>query len=166
MSATGHALRGIMRSVPMSVVVVTVRTDDGMLGMTAGSFTSVCLEPPLVCFNAMKSGRVHTALMKTALFAVSLLAEDQAAVAERFAQPGLDGTSQFESIDHRMNSHGLPLLGGALGWLTCRRRDVFEGGDHSIVLGEVRAIEPGRDTRPLIYHEGEYRRVGERVPGR
>ena len=163
MPVTGEELRDLMRSIPTSVVVVAAMSEEGARGMTAGSFASVSLDPPLVCFNVMRASRVHTVFLQASRFVISILSDRQAEIAIRFARSGLGAREQFHGVPHRLDPEGNPMLDGAIGWLSCLKRNVFDGGDHSIILGEVQAVTRGSSLPPLIYYEGEYRKVGDRA---
>ena len=163
MPVTGEELRDLMRSIPTSVVVVAAMSEEGARGMTVGSFASVSLDPPLVCFNVMRASRVHTVFLQASRFVISILSDRQAEIAIRFARSGLGAREQFHGVPHRLDPEGNPMLDGAIGWLSCLKRNVFDGGDHSIILGEVQAVMRGSSLPPLIYYEGEYRKVGDRA---
>jgi len=161
MTVDGDAFRGFMRCYPTGVVVITAAAGGETRGMTAGSFTSVSLVPPLICFNVMKSARFHAIIADSPRFAISVLADDQAELSDRFARPGLEAGEQFEGVRWRPDGAGLPLIDGALGWMSCAGRHRFDCGDHTIFVGEVLAVENGREGSPLVYQAGGYRTVGE-----
>lgn len=152
-----------MRSVVSPVVVVTAVEGVEPRGITIGSFVSVSLDPPLVCFNVMHSSRMHPVLLAAERFAVSVLAETQVEISSRFARPGLTGIQQFEGLSTHRDASGIPVIEGALGWMTCRIQAVYEGGDHSIFLGLVETLEAGEDAGPLLYFGGDYRGIGPRI---
>jgi flavin reductase (DIM6/NTAB) family NADH-FMN oxidoreductase RutF len=160
----GEALREAMRRIAAPVVVVTTEVGEGPRGATIGSFTSVSLDPPLVSFNVTRGTTLHHALGQADRFAVHLLAAEHAALAAHFALPELDGEAQFAPFPHRRFDDGSPpLLEGTLGVLVCRAESRFAAGDHSIFVGRVEAVLPGRDGAPLLYYRQTYRGVGEEV---
>lgn len=159
-------LRDVMRRVPQPVVVVTVCAGEEVRGMTAASFTSVALAPPLVSVDVKTGARTHRLISQAGCFAVNVLAHDQGPLAERFARPDLDGPSQLEGVPHSLCPHGAPLLEGAIGYLCCRVVAAYAGGDHTIFVGEVEAADTGRDALPLIFVARAYHTTGEQVPGR
>ena len=153
-----------MRRIAVPVVVVTVEAEEGPRGATIGSFTSVSLDPPLVSFNATRGTQLHRALCDADRFAVHLLAAEHADLAAHFALADLPGEEQFVPFPHRRFADGHPpLIEGTLGVLVCRIESRFAAGDHSIFLGRVEAVLPGRDGLPLLYHRQSYRGVGEEV---
>ena len=115
MPVTGEELRDLMRSIPTSVVVVAAMSEEGARGMTAGSFASVSLDPPLVCFNVMRASRVHTVFLQASRFVISILSDRQAEIAIRFARSGLGAREQFHGVPHRLDPEGNPMLDGAIG---------------------------------------------------
>jgi 3-hydroxy-9,10-secoandrosta-1,3,5(10)-triene-9,17-dione monooxygenase reductase component len=159
-------LRDVMRRVPQPVVVVTVRSGTEVRGMTAASFTSVALAPPLVSVDVKTGARTHRLITESGAFTVNILAHDQGHLAERFARPELEGPAQFDGVPHSMPGGGPPLIGGAVGYLACHVAAAYAGGDHTIFLGEVTSAETGRDTLPLIFVARDYHTTGSRVPGR
>ena len=153
-AATGDALRGLLRTLPSPIVVVTVDQPDGETrGATIGSFASVSLGPPLVSFNVTHGTRLHDALDASGAFTVHLLAADQADAASHFARP--DARDQMAG--------GAARLDGSLGTLACTVAARHTAGDHTIVVGEVTEITAGRDAAPLLYYRKSYRGIGGEV---
>lgn len=155
----GEQLRTIMRRVASPVVVVSAIADGEFRGMTAGSFVSVSLDPPLICFNVGKESRMHGILTSAEVFAVHILAANQEHLSNLFARSDLDGVEQFASCAHRVREDGLPVLVDSLGVLHCSKHAKIDAGDHSIFLGKVQATEDGRNEDPLVYYNRSYRSV-------
>lgn len=152
-----RTLRDAMGCFATGITVVTALGDDGApIGLTANSFTSVSLDPPLllVCI-ANTSGTAHR-LREAEHFAVNMLQTSQQPTSNRFAGKGQD---RFAATAWHSGETGVPLLDGSLGSFECKRHAVHQGGDHFILIGEVvRAqYEPRRD--PLLYFRGKYRRL-------
>lgn len=155
MSFDERALRDALGCFATGVTVVTTLTSRGPLGMTANSFTSVSLDPPLVLWSpARKSGR-FAAFEAASHFAIHILAEDQRDLSARFASEG----ENFEGLGTRPGLGDAPLIDGCAARLECAHTADHDGGDHLIVVGEVLRIT-FLDKPPLIYHRGEYRAVG------
>jgi flavin reductase (DIM6/NTAB) family NADH-FMN oxidoreductase RutF len=141
--------------------IVVVTTSAGH-AMTVSAFTSVSLEPPLVLFGAEKVARFHDAVLAAGSWAVSVLAEDAEKIARWLATGGrpLDGVAH-----HPGPVTGAPLLDGALATLECRTTAVHDGGDHSIVVGQVVAVSASASSSgagPLVHYAGAYRRLPRR----
>lgn len=158
----GADLRRTMARFPTGVTVVTTRGEQGVRhAMTANSFTSVSLEPPLVLLSVARRARFHAPLTASGEWAVSILAADQQPLAEHFSRSGRDLATQFDEVATVAGPvTGLPLLPGALGWLECRTAELVPAGDHTLVLGEVCDARPNPallDREPLFYHGSHYR---------
>jgi flavin reductase (DIM6/NTAB) family NADH-FMN oxidoreductase RutF len=125
------------------------------------AFTSVSLEPLLVLFCAEKVARFHDAVLAAGQWAVSILDEDTEKTARWLATRGRPLDGQLDTIAHHPGAlTGAPILDGALAAMECRTHAVHDGGDHSIVVGEVLGVtERGDERGPLIYHAGRYRRL-------
>src|SRR5690349_739000 len=136
---------------------------DGVAhAMTANAFTSVSLDPPLVLVCVDKGVRMHDAVLDCGFWAVSVLADSQQAIAERFAKSGRDLLSQFDGIGPGPGPKtGCRLIAGALSWLECRTWATYDGGDHTIVVGEVLSLGADEvvDPSALIYYAGQYREL-------
>ena len=142
---------------PSGVTVVTVRDDDGRdFGMTVSAFASVSLDPPLVLVCIGDDATIAGAVAGAGHFAVSVLAENQEILAQRFSDSDAD---RFAGTELSRGETGLALLHGAVAYLECAIVARHRGGDHTIVVGEVLAASAVEDGRPLIYQRGEYRRM-------
>jgi len=143
---------------PSGIVVVT--TSEGH-AMTVSAFASVSLEPPLVLFCAEKIARFHDAVLDAGAWAASILAEDGEKTARWLATRGRPLHGQLGEVPHHPGAvTGAPLLDGALAALECRTFTVYDGGDHSIIVGRVAAVEGPADPPPrgpLVHYAGRYR---------
>lgn len=156
---SAEEFRRVMGHFATGVTVVTSRGPEGEpVGLTVNAFTSVSLEPllVLVCIHNRASGREP--LLGAGHFAVNILAEDQEALALRFASKY--AAERFHELEIREGSLGSPVVPGALAWLECRVHAVFPGGDHSVILGEVVDYH-ARRGRPLLFFQGRLRGLGE-----
>lgn len=159
----GDVLRRVMRQVPSPVTIVTVKGDGEIRGITIGSFTSTSLRPPLISFNLSRDAQTYEALVTSERFAVHILSDTQAHLADHFATPDLTGEKQFEAIAYRIDAAGTPILMDVLAVIHCRRHAIYDAGDHSIVVGNVSEIDHLSEGAPLLYFDRTYRRVGEEV---
>lgn len=158
MSDPGEALRTVMRRVPQAVVVVTTGdTPSSLRGMTASSFVSVALSPPLISVNVEHGSQMHTALTQSPGFTVNLLTARQAHLASHFAIPGLSSVEQWASVPHRQTDTHAPIVEGVLGWLRCRHHVRFEAGDHTIFVGEVITCHVEDTGHPLLIWDSHFR---------
>jgi len=151
------ALRSVFGSFATGVTVLTAGTRNPH-GMTANSFTSVSLYPPLVLVCVRKDAIMHEAILWHDAFAVSVLSSAQEPAARYFADRTRPrGLGEFDPIEHEPGPRtGAPLLSGALAWIECAVAEVYEGGDHSIFLGSV--LEAGRGTprEALLFVQGAF----------
>jgi len=150
-----NGLKQAMRVYPQGVAVVAFRSAQGPTGITVSSFTSISLDPPLVMVSVAKSSAMHDALGGARAYAVNFLAEDQKSVSDRFA--GRTGKEdRFEGIGFAPGSTGSPVISGARAVIECRPWKAFEGGDHSILVGEVVSARVLNSKRPLVYYTQQY----------
>ncbi|MFJ5925622.1 flavin reductase family protein [Kitasatospora sp. NPDC092948] len=159
--AAGPALRETMARFATGITVLTTGGEQ-VHGMTANAFSSVSLDPPLVLCCVARTATMHRAITVTGSFAVSVLGAEQEQLARYFADRDRPrGAEQFDRVDWQPGPlTGAPLLGGALARLECRLAEVYEGGDHSIFLGEVLATEWAAGDGALLFYRGGYHRVG------
>jgi flavin reductase len=149
--ATGDELRSAMRRFPAGIAVLTLRRP---FGVTIGSLASVSLEPPLVSVAIGHETQAHELIRDEGGFALSLLAGDQAALAQHFAR-SVPPIALWEGVDARDGTRG-PLLADALAWFDCAVRSEHLAGDHTIFVAEVERIELGREAEGLVYRGGGY----------
>jgi flavin reductase (DIM6/NTAB) family NADH-FMN oxidoreductase RutF len=148
---------------PSGIVVVTTSLDGVGHAMTVTAFTSVSLEPLRVLFCAEKIARFHDAVIASGTWAVSVLAEDSEKVARWLATRGRPLAGQLDAFRHHAGTAtDAPILDDALAAIECRTTAVHDGGDHSIVVGEVLAVsDPSPAGSPLLYYASGYRRLRE-----
>jgi flavin reductase (DIM6/NTAB) family NADH-FMN oxidoreductase RutF len=128
--------------------------------MTANSFTSVSLDPPLVLVSVDLRRRTHTLLEKADRFAVNVLSSDHRLFSDRFASQKNEAKNEFDDLPHVLTSDGLPLITDALAHFVCRRYAVYPGGDHSLFLGLVEHLEVQQTQSPLLFFAGRYHTLG------
>lgn len=142
-----------------SGVCVVTANDEGLLyGLTVSSFSSVSLDPPLILVCLSNANRLAQMVESTGAFAVSLLATDQAAASTYFARAGRLPTPDFTEIAGEWTPSGLPVIAGALAWLTCDLHARMAIGDHTVVIGRVTETF-ARDGHPLVYWSRGYRQI-------
>ena len=144
-AALGHFASGV-------TIITTLDAHGAPTGLTATSFTSLSLHPPLVLFCLAERANCFEDFQRAASFAVNILAHGQDDVSNTFASRGAE---KFEGVGYRKGMLGDPLLEGALANMECRITARHPGGDHVIVVGEVQSVEVG-DGRPLLYYHGKY----------
>ncbi len=157
-----HAFRDALGTFVTGVTIVTARDERGQpFGLTANSFNSVSLDPPMVLWSLSLQSRTLPVFRDAENWAVHVLAADQQDMSDRFARPGED---KFAGLTATDGPEGAPLIEGCAARFGCRARFEYEGGDHAIFLGEVVDFDR-REAEPLIYHGGSYGRVQRRLSG-
>jgi flavin reductase (DIM6/NTAB) family NADH-FMN oxidoreductase RutF len=146
-TAAGQFMTGV-------TIITTLDADGNPSGLTANSFTSVSLHPPMVLFCLGMDSTNFEAFEAGNGFAVHVLAAEQQDLSMRFSVKGID---RFEGLDWMPGLNGLPVLAGALATLQCHLVHRYEGGDHIIYVGEVDALSMGDSDRAALgYFRGRY----------
>lgn len=162
MAATPEQLRDTLRLWASGVSVVTTASSERRSGMTVSAFNSLSIDPPLVLVCLHKDASTAQLLQETRHFAVSILAESQADVSDRFAgRVPLDNKEErFIGVPTRTILTGSPILAECVAWLDCNVREQYDGSSHWIVIGEVLATGVYPNRRPLIYYNRGYHSLG------
>lgn len=137
------------------MTIVTGVAGDQPIGLAVSSFTSVSLDPPLVAFCVTRASSSWPRLRESGAFCVNILADDQEALARVFAAHGVD---RFQGVGWRPAPSGALILAGALAWIDCTIEAEHPAGDHFIVVGRVRDMDPAHEGRPLVFYRGGYGR--------
>ncbi len=136
------------------VTIVSARTAEGeLVGLTASSFNSVSLTPPLVLWSLAQTAGVMDAFSNGMHYAINVLAADQQALAMRFATRGAD---RWAGVTFTEGVSGAPLLAGAAATFECFNRSQYKEGDHVIFVGEVERCGHRAELSPLLYHGGKF----------
>ncbi len=160
MAVDPDAFRRAVGRFATGVTVITTVLDGQPFAVTANSFTSVSLDPLLVLVSVRKTSRFHAPVLGAGVWGVSVLAADMQDASRFFAgQNRHDAATLFGNWKHSVGSvTGVVLLDDALAAFECRTVLTYEGGDHTLLLGEVVALDgSSRDVPPLLFYEGTYR---------
>lgn len=153
MSLDPDAFRAVMGRFASGVTIVTAVDDEGTdHGMTVSAFASLSLEPPLVVICIDHVASMHDLLLTAPYFAVNVLSATQEPLARRFAETG---AQRFTGIGYSRGERDLPVLNDALAHVECRRVAHYDGGDHTIIVGETENAVV-REGRPLLYYRGGF----------
>jgi 3-hydroxy-9,10-secoandrosta-1,3,5(10)-triene-9,17-dione monooxygenase reductase component len=145
--------RRALGSFATGVTIITTRDADGNnVGLTANSFNSVSLNPPLVLWSLAESSNSLPVFRNAQHWAVHVLAADQESLSTRFAKRGVD---KFAGLDCELGVDGIPLLRGCTARFECKTAFQYEGGDHVIFVGQVLNFMRA-DSAPLVFHSGRY----------
>lgn len=133
-------------------IATTLGPDDEPIGVTASSFNSVSIDPPLVLWSLAKASLSRSAFCESGHFNVHVLSADQEDLATRFSQTG---ANKFAALEWEKGQLGSPVLDHYAAKFECRTQHQYDGGDHIIMVGEVIDFE-AHDEAPLLFHGGRY----------
>lgn len=149
--------RRLMSRFATGVTVVTTRSGQNIHGLTCNAFCSISLNPCTVMVSVAKDARSWPLIEESRLFAVNVLSEDQSSVSDRFAGRHREkDDDRFEGIEWATAVTGAPLLEGAQGYLDCRVTQSYDGGTHTLFLGEVVALKLDDSRSPLVFCGSSY----------
>ena len=144
-------LRNVLSKFATGVTVVsTIDIDGKPVGMTANSFTSVSLDPPLVLWNIGINQPSYDAFSKAKGYSVNILSKDQKDICDLFSSSIDD---KFNDIDYILSDNGFPIIQKSLAWFDCIKWNNYPGGDHQILVGEVKNFS-ANENDPLIFWNG------------
>lgn len=146
-------MRDVLGHFASGITVVTAVAEDGPIGFTCQSFSSLSLEPALVAFAPARTSSTWPRLRAIGRFCVNVLAEDQTALSSAFAR---SGTDKFAGVSWQPSAHGSPVLDGVVAWIDCELWAEYDGGDHTIAVGRVLDLGADPDRIPLVFHRGAY----------
>lgn len=152
------AFRACLGQFATGVTVVTCSGDDGHpCGITANSFSSVSLDPPLVLWNIAKSSNSLSAFLDASDFAVHILTDEQLPLSIQFAR---SDHTMFNGVNFGRSNAGVPILPDCLALFECSTRQIHDSGDHHIIVGHVDRFT-WTHGEPLLFFRGRYRRLGD-----
>jgi len=157
-----RAFRDLIGRFATGVTVITLHDGEQAVGMTANAVSSLSLDPLLILFCVDKGASAYDAFESTDGFAINILALEQGDISGFFATSGRgeDGDA-MGGFAYSEGATGAPLLEGTIGWFDCRPWARYEGGDHTIVVGEVVGFNLAQpDGDPLLFFGGGYRELG------
>jgi flavin reductase (DIM6/NTAB) family NADH-FMN oxidoreductase RutF len=151
------ALRETLGKFATGVTVVTCHGSEGPCGITANSFSSVSLEPPLVLWNIAKVSNSLQAYLEAEHFAINVLTSDQQSLSAHFAQTE---HTTFDGVEYVLSEQGVPILLDTLACFECRTYQIHDCGDHHIIVGEIEDYRFDGDN-PLLFYGGSYVRLDQ-----
>ena len=151
---TQEEYRAALGQFATGVTIVTAQAPDGRLfGLTANSFNSVSLAPPLVLWSLSRQSSSMLGFLAASHYAINVLAADQRLLAERFSRKGID---RFDGVAWRAGLTGAPVIDGAVAVFECSHRSQHDEGDHVIFVGEVAHCRRRVGASPLVFHGGRF----------
>jgi flavin reductase (DIM6/NTAB) family NADH-FMN oxidoreductase RutF len=154
MSLDGRELRDALGRFATGVCVITTVSDEQKaVGMTANSFSSVSLDPPLVLWSLQNNSDVYNIFAAPRHFAVNILSSEQQAYSNQYAKKG---QHDLDPAHYRLGKYGAPIIRGALATFECELHATHEGGDHLIIVGRVMDMHQRPTGEPLLFYCGRY----------
>lgn len=154
MSFDQKDFRRALGKFPTGVTVITTRDSEGNpIGMTASSFNTLSIDPRLILWSIDKGAWSLEAFTKGKAFAINILRNDQIDISNRFARRGEDKFADLPIIE---GVNGSPLLDGTAAWFECKTWNIYEGGDHFIIVGEVVDYAYEENVSSLVFYNGHY----------
>jgi flavin reductase (DIM6/NTAB) family NADH-FMN oxidoreductase RutF len=156
MTIDSEKLRHAMRAWTTGVAIVTAVHEGQQYGMTVNSFTSISLEPPLISVTLKQLTHTHDLVVKSGLFAITILAAEQNELSERFAGKVPVMTNRFDSVQTDKLAIDAPIFKNGLAYFNCRVVNSIPVGENTLFVAEVIAAHGEGTGDPLVYHNREY----------
>ncbi|MFT4521074.1 MAG: flavin reductase (DIM6/NTAB) family NADH-FMN oxidoreductase RutF [Halioglobus sp.] len=157
MSIDGRELRDALGRFATGVCVITaVSKDNQAVGMTANSFSSVSLDPPLVLWSLQNNSDVYDTFAGPKHFAINVLSSEQQDHSNQYAKKG---QHELDPEHFSAGTHGSPIMHNALVSFECELEATHQGGDHLIIVGRVKEMQGRTDGEPLLFYSGGYRQL-------
>jgi flavin reductase (DIM6/NTAB) family NADH-FMN oxidoreductase RutF len=156
MTLDPEKLRRAMRAWTTGVAIVTARYEDNQYGMTVNSFNSVSLEPPVVSVVLKQLTHTHDLVVKSGLFAVSILSSAQNELSHRFAGKISGIADRFEGVPTERLSIEAPIIRNGIAYFNCRVMNSTIIGENTLFIAEVIAASGDGEGNPLVYHNRAY----------
>lgn len=157
MSFDGRDLRNALGRFATGVCLITTVTEEGVpMALTANSFSSVSLDPPLVLWNLQDSSDVYDVFATPPHFGINVLALEQQDLSNQYAKKG---QHEIDAAHFSAGKHGAPIIQGALVSFECELEATYPGGDHLIIVGRVLDMTERPSGDPLLFFAGGYREL-------
>jgi flavin reductase (DIM6/NTAB) family NADH-FMN oxidoreductase RutF len=154
MNLEGRKLRDALGRFATGVCVITTMSDNQQaLGMTANSFSSVSLDPPLVLWSLQNNSDVYRSFAAPRHFAINVLSSEQQAYSNQYAKKG---QHDLDPAHYRLGKYGAPIIRHALATFECKLHATHDGGDHLIIVGRVIDMQQRPTGEPLLFYCGRY----------
>ena len=141
------------------VTVITSFDNNTNYGFTANSFTSVSISPFLILFCLNKKANSNKALNIGNHFVVNILSSSQSNICNQFANNNLSPSERFSEVKTTSTKNDIKIISDSVGWLECKVKNIVEGGDHFVYIGEVEMGNLSENQNPLIYHNSKIKKI-------
>jgi 3-hydroxy-9,10-secoandrosta-1,3,5(10)-triene-9,17-dione monooxygenase reductase component len=150
---TPQAMREVLGHFVSGVVVITSVGPEGPIGFTCQSFSSLSLDPPLISFSPARTSSTWPKIREIGRFCVNVLASDHSEYSNGFAR---SGTDKYAGVNWAPAPSGAPILDGVSAWIDCTLWNEYDGGDHTMVVGQVADLGADAARLPLLFYRGSY----------
>jgi len=158
MGISQDTFRQVLGTFCTGVTIVTFKSNNTSHGLTVNAFSSLSLDPALILICIKKDGVSHKMLQDTNSFVVNILSEKQKDLARHFANSNLSSDERFNGVTLKPDTPD-PVFVDNLSYLACKIVNRFDGGDHSIFIGEVQEAGINGNERPLLYYRSEFPKI-------
>jgi len=157
MAIDGREFRDALGQFATGVCLITTTTSDGRsLALTANSFASVSLDPPLVLWSLQNNSDVFDAYANAGQYAINVLTQAQQSLSSQYARKN---EHELDPAHFSLGQGGAPLINGALATFECELHQTHDGGDHLIIVGQVTSMANAGGDAPLLFYSGAYREL-------
>jgi len=153
MSITDDTFKELMKRFASGVTLITFENEGKYSGLTVSSFCSLSMNPPLILICIDKKIPSHKTLKNGASFGVNICTSEQGKLAWDFANSNIDKNELILSQNHRITDNKVPLLNDCLASMECKIKEAYEGGDHTIFVGQIENGNFDEESDPLIYYK-------------
>tara|TARA_E500000331_G_C17226206_1_gene700418 strand:- start:1031 stop:1519 length:489 start_codon:yes stop_codon:yes gene_type:complete len=153
MAITDDTFKELMKRFASGVTLITFENEGRLSGLTVSSFCSLSMNPPLILICIDKKIPSHDSLKNGSSFGVNICTSKQGKLAWDFANSNIDKNELILSLDHRITDDKVPLLNDCLASMECTLKETYEGGDHSIFVGQIESGDFSEKSDPLVYYK-------------
>lgn len=164
MTLDPEKLRGAMRAWTTGVAIVTSIYGDQQYGMTVNSFTSISLEPPLICVTLRRLTHTHDLVVKSGMFSITILTAAQKELSDRFAGKIPNIANRFDGVQTETISLDAPVFKDGMAYFDCQVVSSMPFGENTVFIAEVVDARGEGEGEPLVYHNREFWRLTEKIP--
>tara|TARA_A100000164_G_scaffold223397_1_gene198086 strand:- start:1321 stop:1809 length:489 start_codon:yes stop_codon:yes gene_type:complete len=153
MTVTDDTFKELMKRFASGVTLITFENDGKYSGLTVSSFCSLSMNPPLILICIDKKIPSHNSLENGSSFGVNICNSEQGKLAWDFANSNVDKNELILSLNHKVTENKVPLLTDCLASMECTIKEAYEGGDHTIFVGQIEQGNFNEESEPLIYYK-------------
>tara|TARA_Y100001980_G_C14409638_1_gene203605 strand:- start:267 stop:755 length:489 start_codon:yes stop_codon:yes gene_type:complete len=153
MAITDDTFKELMKRFASGVTLITFENEGVLSGLTVSSFCSLSMNPPLILICIDKKIPSHDSLKNGASFGVNICTSEQGKLAWDFANSNVDKNELILSLNHRITDDKVPLLNDCLASMECTLKETYEGGDHTIFVGQIESGDFSEKSDPLVYYK-------------